>query len=78
MSQAYTSMEKIHRELDRLRYDIQRERVTVKALKRHSARLHNVSYKTTVRAPGGGFVLPVYRPTSPDRQRWLQLTLGNA
>ncbi|MXX26476.1 MAG: hypothetical protein F4Z82_13655 [Caldilineaceae bacterium SB0668_bin_21] len=29
-------------------------------------------------SPAGGFVLPVYRPTSPDRQRWLQIALLNA
>jgi len=33
-------MGKTHRELDRLRYDIQRESATVQALQRHYARMH--------------------------------------
>ena len=33
--------------------------------------LRNVGQET-IRQAGGGFVLPVYRPTDPDRERWLQ------
>ena len=28
--------------------------------------------RKTIREPDGGFVVPVYRPTDPDRERWLR------
>ena len=37
----------------------------------HRGYLRVVGEKT-IREPDGGFVLPVYRPTDPDRERWLQ------
>ena len=57
--------------------------VSRKTIVRDFARLKACGYlrtvgRRTVREPGGGFVLPVYRPTSPDRERWLLLALLNA
>ena len=57
--------------------------VSRKTIVRDFARLKACGYlrtvgRRTVRSPGGGFVLPVYRPTSPAQQRWLQLALDNA
>lgn len=51
-----------------------------KTIQRDFARLQECEYirtvgRKTVREADGGFVLPVIRPTDPDREKWLRMAL---
>ena len=53
-----------------------------KTIVRDFARLKACGYvrivgRITVRDPDGGFVVPVYRPTDPDMEKWLQHARAN-